>query len=171
MGLEIDSTWEEIISALKSYFPSTYYIYDNGNVYANFTGGYTASGSYTDYSVNNGGKLYFSSYYKNTSAHGFLHTVNPVKIEQGHTKLIAHVTSASQLWSFAWLYIGTGPTTKTRTAVIIQYDSNGYSSLSNRNFTIDVSSLTGNYYVGICIQANTASNEGATVYIDKIWIE
>lgn len=50
-------------------------------------------------------------------------------------------------------------------------DNTSSSTVSNKNFTIDISSLSGNYYVGFMIASGGGNNENATLYVDKIWIE
>ena len=61
----------------------------------------------------------------------------------------------------------------TKYVAICGYNTDGKASstVSNKNFTIDISSLYGNYYVGFMIASGGGTNENATLYVDKIWIE
>lgn len=173
MGLGEESTWNEIIATFTEYFPQIYYLYNSGDTYSDYTGGYTASGTYTDYSENQDNCLYFRSFKQSTNAsgnYGYLKTVNPVSIESGHKKLICHVSSASQIYGQLQFYVGTSPTIMTKSVVICSYVSSG-SNVANKEFTIDISSLSGNYYVGFMIASGGSGSEHATLYVDKIWIE
>lgn len=176
IGLTDESSWDEIIAAFKEYFPQTYYLYNSGDTCSSFTGGYSASGTYSSYSIDSDNKLYFYSFRQGTNqseSYGYLKTVKSVPIEVGHTKLICHVTSANQFYGQLRFYVGTSPTAMSRYVPICGYNTDGTSSssVSNRNFTIDISSLSGNYYVGFMIASGGGNNENATLYVDKIWIE
>ena len=173
MGLSEESTWKEIIATFTEYIPQIYYLYNSGDTYSDYTGGYTASGTYSDYSENQDNCLYFRSFKQSTNAsgnYGYLKTVNPVSIESEHKKLICHVSSASQIYGQLQFYVGTSPTVMTKSVVICSYVSSG-SNVANKEFTIDISSLSGNYYVGFMIASGGSGSEHATLYVDKIWIE
>lgn len=173
-GLTTENTWEEIITFFKERFPESYYFYKNGDICSDFTNGYVVSGAYSSYSTDSNGELYFYSYKLATNAsgnYGYLRTVDKVPIKSGHTKLKCHVRYAEQYYGQVWFYLGTSPTSMANYIKIIDYSSGASSNLSDKTFTIDISSYEGDYYIGLAIASGGSSTEHATVYIDEIWVE
>lgn len=174
LGITEESSWGDITYALAEKFPSPYYLYSSGNTYPGFTGGYTVQGTYTSWSANSSGCLYFYSFRQGSNqsgSYGYLRTVNPVQIKSGHKVLKCYIKSASQLYGQLLFYIGSGATTCSKYVNICSYGTDGASSSTSGWFTIDISSLEGNYYVGFRIASGGGSGENATLYVSEIKVE
>lgn len=174
LGFTEDTTWDEIFTGISNLFPFAY-LYRNGNSCNDVTGGYATAGSYTAYSLNKNGRLYFKSQNKASNASGaycYLHTVNPINILTEYKKLKIRIYSVSQYYGQVWIYIGTSKTGMSKSVKVIGYSSSSPStSATNTEFEIDLSSITGKYYFGIALASGGETAEHATIYIDKVWIE
>lgn len=152
------------------------YLYKSGNYYTDLTGGWTCNnanpngGSYGASLTKNAANMVFKASYVDGSyfANGFAKTVK--KISLSEIKTISIVVSSASI----------NADIKIALVVCDENTPYGYknstantklsSTSTEKKFTLDVSSLSGSYYVGV---ASSAGSDGgtSTVTIKEVYVE
>lgn len=140
-------------------------LYDNGFINADATGGYSPSGTYDSYSIDNSGTLYFYSRQKGGT--GFLETVKKLDL-RGYSKLKILVYNANVTYGSVSVYVANDSYRPNAEVTILPINGG---SFSNREFELNIEAIEYGY-VGIKIYSGgTYSSQYADVHISKIWTE
>ena len=160
------------VNAVKQYDVTVSFgrLYWQGNEYVGVTGGWGAAQAYYDggnYSyrqlviTKNSGNIVLTSSNKNDTE-GCLGTANKVELTRYNTLKVNVTGINTTVYCKPRIIVSPANTGKVSAASTVQVTSNGVASLN-------ISSLSGKYYVLLCL--NYTANQSCSMTFNQIWLE